>query len=271
MRRWIRISLGVSALLGLAAPASARSIWLPPAHGNEIRLTALHPAFDHGDVSALSMLWTASLDNQVAPGRYFLCEIPVAHFDGDSLEESSTTIGNPYFGWRAQDPLSRWQGEFGFRLPVASEDEFATVLAMFSEQVDEFEAWWPKVLSIRALATYVSDTPRSPGARIGFGPVVWIYTDDDYEDEFEVWIRYYGQALFPTEGVVIGAGLSGRYLVSEDNEGVGFDARSVHEFSVFAGRRAGVWRPAVRMRFPWDDELSEYQDPAFEVSLGRGF
>lgn len=270
LKHWMTTAVCLLALCALAAEAPARPLWLPPAHGSELRASALKPTYDNSDPSTFSLLWTFSFDRQVLPGRYFLFELPVAHFDFDTAPESSTTIGNPYFGWRVKDDDSRWLGEFGFRLPIASTEEYATPDALFSDQVDGFEAWMPDYLTLQALATYLNAEPRTLGVRYGFGPSVMIYTGDvDQVDAVEVFVRYFGHVLFPGRSVLVGFGLHGRFMVSADNGS--FDERSVHEFSIFAGRKSGVWRPAGRIRFPWDDELTRYLDPAFEISLGRGF
>lgn len=257
-------------LLGASVTsATARSIWIAPADSNEVRLNAMHPTFDRGDISMMSMLWTLSVINTVSPRNHFQFEVPFSHMKWEE-QDGSTAIGNPYIGWLVQAKDSPWSGDIGIRLPLASNDEMSTFMGVVADQVDGAEAWIPDYVSAQALATFYKQDPRTPGVRFGFGPSLLVYMgDNDYADGFEMYLRYYAQVVFPSNDVLFGLGVSGRYLVTEESDG--FDESSIHDLAIFAARGSGKWRPAGRVRIPWDEEMAEILDVAFELSLGRGF
>lgn len=269
MKRWMIFSVCALLLVGITTTATARSIWLPPTTSNEMRLTALHPSFDFVDLDAQSMLWTLSVDNRIRPGRWFVCEVPLAHLSADGLD-GGTTIGNPYLGMRVDGADSPWSGDVGVRLPLVSADEAATEMGLLGDLVDNAEAWWPDYLTAQAMATWYRADSNAPGFRFGFGPALWFYTgDSDWADDFEIYLRYYGQVVFPSNDVMFGAGISGRLHLTEDYDGL--SESTIHDIAIFAGRRTGKWRPAGRVRIPWDEDMAEFVDVAFELSLGRGF
>jgi len=235
-----------------------------------VRLEALHPRFQDSDFSTLSMLWTLALDREVAPGRFVVVELPYTRFHSESADDASSTFGNPYVGWHGKERDSYWHGEFGLRFPMTSDDEPAQVLAILSDQIDNPEAWLPDIVSFRAEACYVRQQPQSMGVKIGFGPIVWLDTGDQLSDEFEVFFHGHGHVLFVARETTVGLGLSGRFLLTT-NGGATFHERTMQEISLFASRNVGTWRPAVRVRFPWDTVLDEYAETSIAVSLGYTF
>ena len=256
-------------LLSIPVSGSAKSIWLEPSSGSEFRLEGIKPEFKDSELSTFSMVWFLSGYLEATDKLHLNVEIPYARFAGADGGESSKSIGNPYLGLDVGSLDSGSMIEFGFRLPMSSDEEIATLLGAYTDYVDRFEAFFPDVLSVIAAANYRTRSPSGFGLRLRLSPILWIDTGDMLTDTSEVWIRYSAQTLFTSGPSSIGIGFSGRYLAMEDNTD-DFGEKSWHEIGIFANWDLGTWKPSARIRLPLDEDLKDLYDAGFVLGIGIG-
>jgi hypothetical protein len=269
MRSSHRVAMFVL-LLGLGAlphAAQAQSIWLDRAVPNSLQVELAKPMF-HGPADGFFtfggyLTTRLSLGNKLS----FVGELPVATFALDSSsplleDESSTTMGNLYLGieshpkpgeeWRGEGPTGTWF-ELGARVPLASDEEFATNAGIASD-VNRWEAFAPDAFVVRAAGHWHGESPPDEEAPLGFGadvrvaPALWIL--DDFGDDVELFTNYGVQLLFLVEGGSLGLGTSGEWLISREGR---FDTNSAHQFELALGANAGGVQLGLTLRTPMDD------------------
>lgn len=269
MTRTIACLLLAAVAAALPATALGTDIWLEPDRGNEVRLTFVKPSFDDLDLTTFSAIWHLSGRARVGERAYLNADLPYAHFAADgSSGGSSNTVGNAYLGVEYTPGENGFCSDFGVRLPMASKtEEDAWEMGALGDYVDNEEAFFPDVLSVMLGLGYQVMDANGVGVRLRVAPVLWVDTGDMLADGSELFVRYSAQILHRQGTVSIGAGLSGRYLASEDIEG-GFGARSWHELDVFCNLDLTSWRPSLRVRVPLDTDLKENLDPSFVLGVG---
>ena len=146
-------------LLSIPVSGSAKSIWLEPSSSSEFRLEGIKPEFKDSELSTLSMVWFLSGYLEASDKLHLNVEIPYARFAGANGGESSKSIGNPYLGLDVGSLDSGSMIEFGFRLPMSSDEEIATLLGAYTDYVDRFEAFFPDVLSVIAASYWSRSVP----------------------------------------------------------------------------------------------------------------
>ena len=258
------------AAVAAALPATAfgTDIWLEPDRGDEIRLEVTKPSFDHVDLSTFTAMWRLSGRVRVGERAFLNADLPYAHFAPDGASEySSNAVGNPYLGVQYVPGASGFSSDFGVRVPLAPDDEEAAFLATYADFVDNAEAYLPKVMSFMLGLGYESVAASGVGVRLRVAPVLWIDTGDVLADGSELYLRYSAQVFQRQGSVSVGAGLSGRYLATEDAEG-GFGERSWHELDFYCNLDLTGWRPSLRVRVPLDSDLTELLDPCFVLGVG---
>jgi hypothetical protein len=246
----------LAALLATATCAStahAQSIWLDRTHAKTLHLELAKPQLDFVDDGFFTFAGFLSARLPLGQGIAFVGELPMATMSVDEGllfgEEASTMVGNPYLGVETREVGSGGWFEFGLRPPLASEDEFA-LFAGLTADVDRWEAFIPNAFFVRAAAHW-RDDPRDDGigADLRVAPSVWIPEEDA---DTELFATYGAQVLLHSPQARGGAGLSGRWLVTEDDGD--FGERSTHQLDIAADFLRGSVRPGLIVRIPLDDD-----------------
>jgi hypothetical protein len=249
----------------------AQSIWLEPLGHKEIHLEIIKPAFAedgylHSDFTALTLTYFLSGRFTVGENSRFVSELPFAHAAVKDGNESDTTIGNLYLGAEFGPVNSGVQGDFGVRIPIAANDNLASVVGAFSDYVDRFEAFLPEVLSVIAAGKYKYRSAGGFGLGLRLAPVLWIDTSDSSDDDSELLVLYSLMVWQEGDIVGVGGGISGRYFATVDD--VDFGQRTFHQLGFFANFTLDRWMPGIQLRVPLDEDLKDLL--ATEISLSIG-
>ena len=265
-RKVLVLSL-LSLVLIIPVSGAARSIWLEPPTGSEIRLEGVKPNFKNMEFSNLSMVWFLSGNFKTGGNGQISWDIPYANFSEKEGTASSSTIGNPYVGMEIGSENSPFRCEIGIRLPLASDEEDAAFLGAYADIVDRMEAFLPDVLSVIAGTNFRHQSANGLGLRLRLAPILWMDTGDTLADDSEIWIRYSGQAMVIMESGSVGVGFSGRYIATEERDD-DFGEKNLNEFGIFANWSLGRWKPSARVRIPLDEDMQDLHNTGFIVSIG---
>lgn len=269
--RLVAVVALLMALGGLAPAARAQSIWLDRTEPKAVHLEIAKPLF--GGAPGVGFFTVAGFFSTRLPlgeRLSFVGELPLATFSFDSPslfvdDETSTTIGNPYLGiqTRAGGETGGWL-EFGVRVPLASDDESATISGGAAD-IDRWEAFLPNTFVVRA-AGHWRDDPRRDGVGADFrvAPTLWI--SDDFADDVELFSTYGVQVLFHNEEARAGFGLTGRWLLTDDSA---VALNSTHQFEAAIDFLRGDVRPGMTLRIPLDDDgfFGSSVDAVFGLTL----
>jgi hypothetical protein len=250
VRRLVRCAAALAALAAFAPAAQAQSAWLDRSVPKSIHLELAKPGVEGLDEGFLTFAAFLTARLPLNDGLTFIGELPMATISSDDGDESSTTIGNPYVGIESR--LAAESGtwfEFGARPPISSDDEFAWLIGALAD-ADRWEAYFPNAIFIRGAGHWRS-APRDGriGVDVRVAPTVWIPEEDG---DSELFATYGVQALLTSPTARGGAGLTGRWLVTEDDGG--FGERSTHQLDVAFDFLRGNVRPGVTLRVPLDDD-----------------
>jgi hypothetical protein len=261
-------AMSLVTLLPISLPA--QSLWLDRRHDKAIGMEVLRPNFTNDDdgVSGLALFLSlrAPLSNQLR----FVGELPFvnSNFESSSFffeSGSQSTIGNPYLGLEIGRQNSPVFGEFGVRLPLASEDNFGAALVGVITDFDRLEAFLPNTLPITGMLNYHYKLASGFTVRLRGGPSLLIYTGADNGGS-DLFMGYSAQTGYESERVSILGGLTGRANLTEG--GADFGERSVHQLGFNASVGFGNVRPGLHFRLPLDDDLKESMDFVFGLNLG---
>lgn len=258
--------LALAALAALAPAAAAQSIWLDRVSPKTLHLEIAKPLYQDGeDVDFMTANWTFSGRFPVSAGLHLVGELPFARigFDNGFDEESSNTIGNLYAGIETHPAggSGAWF-EGGVRAPTASSEEFATISGSLVD-ADRWEAYGllSDAFVLHTAAHWRSDPVGKVGVDLRVAPNLWL--GGDLADDAEVFLVYGGQVLYHGTSVRGGAGITGRWLATDDDD----DDRSTHQFEAAGDFLSGRVRPGVTLRIPLDDEEFLGTDAVVGVSL----
>lgn len=264
----VLIVLGLLATLVGATKARAQGSWVRTGEGaRSFALEVQKPSFEADEFTFLTTVLVLSGEFPVSDGISAELELPFAHagFDAPFASSSSSrTFGNPYVGAAFYRDDGSGSLRVGVRLPLAREfgdDDFATGVGVLSDQ-DRMERFPPDVLSLLGLGEHRSTLETGlTWALHGGGSVM---TPTSGRGETEGYLLYGAGIEAPFQAVRLGAGLTGRMIVTESELGLG--ERTIHQVS-FSGRLdRGRVRPAVQYRLPVDDDLGQVLD--WVLSLG---
>ena len=268
-RRPVVSVLALAALLvAAAAPASAQSIWLDRSVPKSIHLELAKPLLEGDGDGFFTFNTYLSTRLPLGENLSFVGELPVATLaiESDFDDESSTAFGNVYLGIESnvRGESGGWF-EAGVRLPTASDDEFAVFTGVLGD-LDRWEAFFPNAMFIHGAAHW-RKVPRAGGVGADFrlAPQVWFPTED--EGETELFATYGAQVLFQSTGARGGAGLTGRWFVTDDDEG---DASS-HQVEAAFDFLSGSVRPGVTFRVPLEDDVLFFESPDATIGVTLNF
>lgn len=243
------------AMIAAAGPLSSQTVSLTRPGRYSVALEAARPQLTFGDerVGATSGAFFLSGHAAVGARANLIVELPFAHAQVDGfLSESSSTLGNPYVG--LQVIRDRVRFDFGGRLPVADDDEFASFIGVAAE-LERMEAFLPDVASLSGALRIETGPANGMNFAVFVGPSLLVFTGDDVlNDDNEVMLTYGIEPAYRGTSVRAGARLLGRYAAT--GEGA-FADRSMHQLGLFADFGAGRIRPGVHLRLPLDEDLRE--------------
>jgi hypothetical protein len=233
--------------------------WLKPSFGEDSNTTFFTSSF------FLNFHLPAS------ENTYLVGELPFSYakyeYENNSrffLDESGSTIGNPYLGVEYQGTgNSRFMGEFGVRIPLASDENVATGTGLTTDFIDRAEAFAPKVVSIHAMANHLYRSEQGLSLRFRGGLLLWLYTRDT-GDRTEFFLLYGLIIGYNSAAVRFHGGFNGRVLLTQ---GGGFSEKSLHQFIASANFGSGTVRPGFSLRIPLDEDLKEILDSTIGLDV----
>lgn len=251
-----------TAIIGIALVpvlSHAQVIEIPRVGATGIAFEALHPNLSDEDASILTAAYYLSGHHQISSRALLVFQLPVAYSSISSVAGSSSTIGNPYVGIA----LSREKSslEFGVRFPLASEDEEATFVGVFTDAM-RMEAFLPDVLSARVSAR--QDFVRTDRAAFGMqiAPVLLVPTGDGSDPELIVNYSAGVSVMQPQARFHARAG--GGLIVTEAGR---FAERTLHQLGIAADFGPGRVRPGAYLSVPLDADYQELVDIVFGLTL----
>lgn len=246
-----------SALLA-ATPATAQTLMPEPFTNREIGFELLRPLLDDDDdldaLSFASFLYTRLPIGPV----HLLADLPIARMGADDL--SSTGIGNIMLGVELARSRASFYGTV--RLPTASDDEFANILAFITD-IQRFEAWIPDVTTLSVGAILRDRRPSGHGFDFQFGAGFLIPDEGDTD----VVLDYGAQYVYRPRAVGFTAGLQGRASVTGDGD---FGERTLHDLRLRVDYTSGRLRPAIGFTIPFDDDVRESMNGVLRLGLQVG-
>jgi len=256
---------------------SSQSAWLDPTVESSLSLEILKPDFSssyywyNGDLSgakAYSSVWFLTLKTRLSDNAFLLFELPSSHFDADrtyspcySCEriefKGQSLIGNPFLGVEATSSVSPFYGQFGLRLPVASDDKRLALEQGVVADPNRLGAFLHDVLTVRTRMGFRTREKSGLAYHVFLG-ACWLNPVGDLsEADSEIYLDYGSQLWFVTDKARLGAGLVGLLLVT--GEGVDLGESSLHQFGVAANFLSGRFRPGGHLRVPLDDDMPGLQ------------
>lgn len=274
LKKFFSPALIITAMsLAAIVPASlpAQSIWLDHRHSSTINLEVLIPNFkndDGGTITSSNSGWVVfpSVRLPLSKKVIFVGELPFASGSYEvkstsfsiNRNQSETAVGNPYIGLEFSTPQAPVFAEFGIRVPVASTDKDLSLTAGLLTDFDRLEAFLPKVLSITTMVNVHQVDQSGFALRLRGGPSLLINTDNESDDDTELFIGYSAQAGYESERFSVLGGLTGRAILTES--GGNFAERSLHQLGFAANAGFGSLRPGIHLRLPLDEDLQDSLD-----------
>lgn len=230
----------------LAILVLAQMPWTSHLPQRGIALDVLRPKFEGGETSTTSA--AAYLGGRFPTGGSFSLrvEVPYAHLGATGV--SSSTLGNPYIG--LETTQERVTYELGFRPALASDDEFATELGLYSD-IMRFPAFLPHVATLSGRITYRNQTSTGVTVEAGGGPSVWIPTAGG---DTELIVDHYASVGYRGTKVWTAFGFGGLLSVTSDDGGLA--ERTIYQLGASVGLTSGPVRPALHAILPLDDAIT---------------
>jgi hypothetical protein len=264
MKRLLLSLLCLLMFVVLPAVAGGQPLWLNQDHNKLLAVEILKPGFDSSigtGFSTLTFFFTARL--ALSEKVSFVGEIPVAHFapDGSSSSESETAVGNIYLGLE-QNGTGGF-GEFGVRIPTMPDDKNAAERVGVFSDLDRWEAWLAKAVTIEGFGNFRSLNKTGVGGRGRLGGSVWIPTEGG---DAELWIPYTVMGFYRDRGGEVTFGISGRALATEGD--LSFDERTFHQLVLAGHLNVGQVQLGVQYRHFLDKSLNEDVNHVFGLTVG---
>lgn len=266
---------GVLALASVIGSGSlpAQQYWSDRADGTVVRADFLKPFLKDDGFQFLSGAVFVSGSGPAGKNLRFEADIPLARagFGVTTLpstpSQSSLRLGNPYLGLRIHQSGRPLSGYLGLRLPLASDPtttagNLAMVVGVLSD-FNRFEAFLPKVLTVRTGIELRSVSPEGMLIGTKIGPSLLVSTEDGGGDDAELFADYGVQGGYEGAAVRATVGFTGRLLATES--GLSFAERTEHVIAGSVELLRGRVRPSVLIRMPLDKAVRE------ETSVTLGF
>jgi hypothetical protein len=254
-------------VLATCASAVAQPLWVDRSHSPSVSLEFLKPTFDSDfvgddDPTFFSAVWVLSGRTRVNDVWTFVGSVPYSNIDVEGVESNS--IGNIYIGTEVHHPDADIFAELGVRLPTAQEDEFgALITGQITDLVDRYEAFVGDALPVTIAFNYRHQAPAGFISRVRAGMSLWAPVGE--RDDEEAFLVYGGQIGYATANVRVLAGVTGRWILTEDTDGIA--EATIHQLGLTAGPRFGRFHPALHFRIPLDEDLLDTVDFVWGLSV----
>lgn len=229
-----------------------------------VSVEAMIPAFDDFlGAEAPSSTWELYTRFPVTGNLSVIASLPVSHFEtsGRALADiSETSIGNPFLGVRIKTTSHNVDIDAGVRLPVASNDDTGLLTGILIDN-HSLSRFTTETTTFSGVLRYHRDWESGLILRAGIGPEIWLPDEGS-----ELIATYYGQLLYRSDPLTLGAGFSGLNLVTESD--ISFGDRTLTDIGILGSYRFGNFRTGAFLRFPLDDEISDFLDFVLGINLG---
>jgi hypothetical protein len=245
----LRRSIVLSILVGFFAtilvtvgssPASAQPRWMARDSKNTVMIEMLRPSLEGADGDALSAAYFISDRWAATPDFAVVWELPFARYENSS-------IGNMYMGGEHRIGSSPIFIEVGTRLNTASDHELEALATGLLSDVSRRGAFIPDILLINAAFNVYEVTPSRMAYRLRVGPEVAGPALGRSGDS-EIFAHYSFQVGYQGSSARLGAGISGRALVTDDRGNLG--QRTLNQLEVHTDFLSGRIRPGLDLRLP---------------------
>ena len=230
-----------------------------------ISLESLIPAFNNilgveSPSSTYEIYTRFPVTNQIS----VIASLPVSHFESAgsvSGDISETSVGNPFLGVRFGTPSRGLNIEGGTRLPISSADGEGLFTGQLIENYS-LGRFLPETTTINGVIRYTKNWDPGFFIRVGVGPDLLLPKEGDTE----LTLTYYGQFIFSTGPLSLGAGFSG--LTVTTSEDLTFGDRSLTDIGFLASLQFGRLRPGAHIRLPLDKEVNDFLDYIVGLNMG---
>jgi len=246
----MRLGILVPILL-VASPLAAQMPWTTNLPQRGFSLDILRPKIQGGGTTLTSFAAYAGARFPLG-GMSIRFELPYARFAVDGGGGSSSTIGNPYLG--LETGAEKGLGfEAGVRVPLASEDEFASEFGSLSD-ITRLEAFVPNVLTVATRVRWRFQDAGGFTFDAGGGPSLLIPTKGG--GDTEIVLHHHMSAGYRGPSVWVAIGFGGWTVITEDMGGVA--ERTLNEVGASIGLARGQVRPALHIIAPLDDSYNSF-------------
>lgn len=229
---------------------SAQARWPTPLDGNaEFSLRWDRPHFPEREYGFLSGTFTFGARVQVTNTINLALEVPQFRAPGTGSEAS---MGNPYFGAEFTDGDGTPAFTAGVRIIRGSTGGDPQIIALFTDYERFEQAITSELLVVSGMGHWTPwRDPKGAAVRIRFGGTIF-HPPEGTSNELAA--DYGVRFTRPTGPLELGAGLTGRWLLTAEDGGAA--ESSFHSLTVDLTRRSGRIRPSVGVRLPLDAEIS---------------
>jgi hypothetical protein len=267
-----RLSLGwmivVAALVAVSLGNSlqAQSIWIDRSARTSFAIEYLKPSFHEGYLAG-SMAAFMSAHTRVSPNAAFIVELPYAHSNegggyyygyGDGDQEDA--VGNLYIGAEILSNDGRFSSEFGIRLPTAPEESWEAKQVGYLTDFDHLEAFLHDWITISMVGNLHYNYNNGYVGRLRLGPSIVLPTGDLSGEDTEVMLHYSYQIWHESDRARIGAGITGVWSLTNEDEDLFSGENIEHQFTVAANLKCGTVCPGLLLRMPLSKDLSTIYD-----------
>jgi hypothetical protein len=277
-----KLSRGAAAIMVVVcitvSQSSGQSVWLDPTFDQGLSLEILKPDFispgDHeysgSYLKPWASVWFVTARVKLSDAVRLIVELPSSHYDAmriyrwyDDWEyynynyreyemDGQSIIGNPLVGieHRSESPRSFYQ-QLAFRFPLndlakSSEQRLGQIADV--NRFDAFTGDWA-ALKARFGTRYMGQSGL--GYHFFAGPD-WLLSPGDSGGDDELFLDYGGQIWLQTDIARMGAGVTGQYLITEDD--ASFGEKNINQFGFTASFGSGRVCPGIHMRVPLGDD-----------------
>jgi hypothetical protein len=175
--------------------------------------------------------------------------------------DDQVTIGNPYVGVQFGSPASTVYGEFGVRLPLASDEKnLANSIGVLTD-FENFEAYVPHLASLSAAADIETELSPSLWLLAKVGPVADVWTSG--RSSASLYASYGATAQLRLDALALGLGYSARTLLSEETA----PDRTMDYVAAGGSYRFSKIELGMQARYTMDEYLRRSMDLAYALSL----
>jgi len=234
-----------------------------------IAVEVMIPSFDNAlNVEAPSSALELYARFPVAENISLIASLPISHYEatGSFLggDVSETALGNPYLGARfGSERSGDFNFEFGARVPVASVNDTGLLTGQLIEN-HVLGRFLTETVTLTGMVRYQRDQESGIVLRAGGGPDVWIPTEGGPATELV--ITYYGQILYRSEALTVGAGFTGLTLITDAD--LSYGDRTLNDLGVMLSYDSGGFRIGGHLKVPLDDEVNDFLNYTLGVHAG---